>query len=394
MAGNTSFFPTAEDADLLDDIVAMTDRSTPASDTSDSPEPTRKRVRKRHTDELKYLREKLNEFTNQLNAMKQLKAVENQYSSPWQGISRRQAQARAVAEQENAKLKQAVEEQLKVTEALMRIVSKRPKLTEVPYIEDWKIQKLPAELTRRIIALNAIVDSKYEQLEGIFVRLKIHDLEENTHYSNVVYDASSDSVRLEWSCVRTINTDFTISSEALWSMMSIRTEQKLAASTYKCLQVIDQNVHYIRRESKLGDDPVESNLICKKYELPGRLVIIGDTVLEDELFEYSKDVFISNETTWIEMEKIDANATRIRHCVSAVMPCKSKRDASTNLFHVENTPPKPTHFYMAFANLVLESFQTNLLDMMSYVRHKVEAKLGPNIEACPISALKKKILGF
>ncbi|KDO16989.1 hypothetical protein SPRG_17570, partial [Saprolegnia parasitica CBS 223.65] len=139
-----AYATTLDEDAMLDDIMALTDKASPASDEASSDHSaeaapaTRPRVRKRQTDELKYLREKMDEYSSQLTALQQLKAVESQNSSPWEAISRRQAQARSLAEAENAKLKLAVEEQLKVTEALMRIVTKRPKLAEAACIDDWK----------------------------------------------------------------------------------------------------------------------------------------------------------------------------------------------------------------------------------------------------------------
>ncbi|OQR87004.1 hypothetical protein ACHHYP_20433 [Achlya hypogyna] len=377
-----------DDDAMLADIVALTDKS---SDTgSESPPAKRKRVRKRHGDELKYLRVKMDEYTSQLSALKQLKAVESLNSSPWEGISRRQAQARSAAEAENAKLKMAVEEQLKVTEALMRIVAKRPKLTEAPYIEDWKVQKLTDGPDRKR-AMHALVDAKRDALEGVFVRKQIQDATDVAMHSDVLYDATNDSVRLEAAAVHDIQLDFATAVDTVWAMYYITAPRDFETSTYRCIEVLDDDTIYYRRSCSLGHQPVESNVLMKRYVEPTRTIFISETVLEDTVSPYSPNVYISNDTTWMTMEKLSTGATRVRYCASAVLPCKAKRQ---DVSAPEPTPEAPKMHYVAFAELLLNAFRNNLRDMQTYVREQVEAKLGSQpTHTCPIQAIRTKFLG-
>ncbi|KDO21553.1 hypothetical protein SPRG_13364 [Saprolegnia parasitica CBS 223.65] len=383
-----AYATTLDEDAMLDDIMALTDKASPASDearsdhSAEAAPAKRTRVRKRQIDELKYLREKMDEYSSQLTALQQLKAVESQNSSPWEAISRRQAQARSLAEAENAKLKLAVEEQLKVTEALMRIVTKRPKLAEAACIDDWKVQKLPSSPVRRRNAMRSLVDAKREAMEGVFVRKQIQDAASAPMVSDVVYDAATDSVRLECSTVHELAVDYPTAVETMWEMHTITGTRTLASSQYRCLETVDATTVYYRRSFTLGAAPVEGNVIFARFNEPNRTVFVSETVLDDEAHPYSPNVFVSNETTWMMLEKTDVGA-RVRFCASAIMPCKASRDA----------PSSTSQHYVAFAELLLDSFKKNLHDMQMYVRGQVEARLGPLAPQhhCPMNALATKL---
>ncbi|EQC25092.1 hypothetical protein SDRG_17028, partial [Saprolegnia diclina VS20] len=95
----------------------------------DLDQPTRsKRQRKRYIDEITELRAKVADYSEQLAALTQRQEIDIICATPWEGISRRQAVERSVAEQDNARLKDAVQEQLTTIQTLLRIVQKRPKL--------------------------------------------------------------------------------------------------------------------------------------------------------------------------------------------------------------------------------------------------------------------------
>ncbi|RHY83300.1 hypothetical protein DYB35_008365, partial [Aphanomyces astaci] len=137
--------------------------------------PKRKRIRKRAMDELAYLKGQVAEYTQQLHAL-QAKVPDLAAVSQWEGRSRRQAAERAAVEQENHKLKAALEGQLKIVESLVKIVTKRPKLAEEMYLDvGARHDALPADPAVRVARMHAMVDAEYPKWEGHFITKRLLD---------------------------------------------------------------------------------------------------------------------------------------------------------------------------------------------------------------------------
>ena len=86
------------------------------------------RYRKRQKRELDYLREQVAEMSAHLSVLKSIRSMETDQSSFWEKKARVQKLSSQKAAQENARLKEAVEEQLKIAETLDQLLVKRPKL--------------------------------------------------------------------------------------------------------------------------------------------------------------------------------------------------------------------------------------------------------------------------
>ena len=106
------------------------DANSSASDTTCSSKSStaQQRYRKRQKRELEYLRDQVAEMSAHLTVLKSIRGLETSQSSFWEKKARVQKLSSQKAAQENARLKDAVEEQLKIAETLNQLLVKRPKL--------------------------------------------------------------------------------------------------------------------------------------------------------------------------------------------------------------------------------------------------------------------------
>ncbi|RHZ41726.1 hypothetical protein DYB31_013399 [Aphanomyces astaci] len=201
--------------------------------------PKRKRIRKRAMDELAYLKGQVAEYTQQLHAL-QAKVPDLAAVSQWEGRSRRQAAERAAVEQENHKLKAALEGQLKIVESLVKIVTKRPKLAEEMYLDvGARHDALPADPAVRVARMHAMVDAEYPKWEGHFITKRLLDppvatapaIETNVQYVDE---------RIGFDCImrRALNVNVHDCASILWTMyfenMDITLVISKADSSDKC----------------------------------------------------------------------------------------------------------------------------------------------------------------
>jgi len=67
----------------------------------------------------------------------------------------------------------------------------------------------------------------------------------------------------------------------------------------KPLETYDERSIYTKIEMSYHDQiVVECNFAAKQYFDDGRVTIASTTVLDDEVFQYSDESFIANESMW------------------------------------------------------------------------------------------------
>ncbi|KDO24893.1 hypothetical protein SPRG_09537 [Saprolegnia parasitica CBS 223.65] len=151
--------------------------SSPLSSGSDEqPAPRRKR---RHVDrpkaELLYLRTKHDELAAQLQVLQDESAsMLPSNTSPWRSRAQDQAHLTQRCLQENACLKSHVADQLKVIEALEKVLHKRPKVSSFQTATNlWRQCILAA--TEREASLEQLLKHQYERLDSEWIRLGMYD---------------------------------------------------------------------------------------------------------------------------------------------------------------------------------------------------------------------------
>ncbi|KDO16886.1 hypothetical protein SPRG_17476 [Saprolegnia parasitica CBS 223.65] len=97
------------------------------ADASVGPYSRQHRYRQRQKDERKFLRDQVESLSAQLEALRDAKATET-VSSEWETVARSQKAYAHQATLENARLKRALEDQLRLAGSLQQILSKRPRL--------------------------------------------------------------------------------------------------------------------------------------------------------------------------------------------------------------------------------------------------------------------------
>ncbi|KDO21554.1 hypothetical protein SPRG_13365 [Saprolegnia parasitica CBS 223.65] len=337
--------------------------------TLDLPPARPKRQRKTYAEEITELRAKAAQYSEQLAALTQRQEVDIICATPWEGISRRQAIERSVAEQDNARLKDAVQEQLTTIQTLLRIVQKRPKLMDVSYVEDWKLQRLPADPALRHRSFHAMLDAEYERLESVFLAQRLYDATETGTHTDAVVE--NDQLILTCSMVHTIHADIQLVAKALWSIVALEQTVTLETGTLRPLEGVGDSTCYMQFSLHFPTDvELHGNMAWKRYDVsPVRIVFTMKVVHDDEVHPYPPEVYIPQETGWyirtienkktaisslsrFEIELVRDGVTRVKHFSRGRVPCRSYRDASRQQ---ENGLS-----FAALADHVLTSYRSNI----------------------------------
>ncbi|ETV85297.1 hypothetical protein, variant 2 [Aphanomyces astaci] len=263
--------------------------------------PKRKRIRKRAMDELAYLKGQVAEYTQQLHAL-QAMVPDLAAVSQWEGRSRRQAAERAAVEQENHKLKAALEGQLKIVESLVKIVTKRPKLAEEMYLDvGARHDALPADPSARVARMHAMVDAEYPKWECHFITKRLLDppvatapaIETNVQYVDE---------RIGFDCImrRALNVNVHDCASILWTMYFENMDITLETAILRPIQRIDDHTVYYHHllHFKAYEFTVHNQVVCKRYTEPDRVVIVFQSVVGDALYPFPANAYVAHETAW------------------------------------------------------------------------------------------------
>ncbi|OQR97823.1 hypothetical protein THRCLA_06846 [Thraustotheca clavata] len=342
-----------ESLDFLDDIMSF---QLPANASGNKT----RRPRKRDSHELAYLRKKVVEYTQQLEELQRRKNKAAIEASPWEIVSRRQASQRYVVEQENAKLKQALEHQRDIAQKLLEIVTERPQIMEMSSIPQAHTRRLfNASMEQRRAAGNEIVRTDYARLESIMLARKVHEVKEVVQSTAIEFDETVGNVRIDSTLCEPHNIPYLRCGTALWELYNNLVPIQIKNMYFELLEEWDENTTYGRLKMKSRGIEVQSLLIQKRYIEPNRVVICTSTVVEDDKYPYQKNSsYTLHETMWLAIEKCDDNSSMLKYGSRGVVPCYEnystpfdKKDAMIEKARVPH--------YTALAEFILSCYQSH-----------------------------------
>ncbi|KAH9097359.1 hypothetical protein LEN26_017085 [Aphanomyces euteiches] len=293
-----------------------------------------KKHRTRQKDELNLLRNVVSKMESQLEMLKQVKAVEGEHGSQWEQLARSQYLERQRAYQENAKLKRALEDQIKFAQALETLVRKKPKLTSTTEFEneEWKLSKLGRSLEGRRHSMRLIMERQYEALNGVLVRSGLYDATTEIKQAKMSYDKHTGSMSFDMARAVKLPFPYRVYAEASWRFMFKVDLDNTPDS--EALEVIDRNMRYISRKlckSGVTHCPffgksratITCSPLCQKIEESSRIVILWKSILEDELFPISPSQLVSNQNGWMVIEQDGEHSCHVKTYIERLAPVRA-----------------------------------------------------------------------
>ncbi|RHY45635.1 hypothetical protein DYB30_007907 [Aphanomyces astaci] len=303
-----------------------------------------KKHRTRQKDELNLLRDVVTRMESQLDMLKKVKAVEGEHGSQWEQLARSQFLERQRANQENAKLKRALEDQIKFAQALETLVRKKPKLTSSAEFEneEWKLSKLGLTKESREHSIRCMMERHYDALNGVLVRSALYDATHEVKHVKMSYQ-NQHSNAMSFDMARAVKMPFPyqVYAEASWRFLASvdndntpDTEVRTCKSRIIAVEVVDANTRYISRKvCKTGEAgcpffgksraTIVCSPLCRRYIEPSRVVILWKSILEDELHPRDPTHLVSNQNGWMVIEADGDNACHVKSYVERLGPMRA-----------------------------------------------------------------------
>ncbi|ETV92421.1 hypothetical protein, variant 1 [Aphanomyces invadans] len=276
-----------------------------------------KRNRVYMKDELEYLRAKHDELVAQVAAIKQA-AVPRQ--SVWARRAKDQAEEAQRVLQENARLKEALDEQLKMVDALHRIFSKKPRLAVFPSssgdFAEWKAATLGSTGRRR--ALHRLLDHQFAAMESQWIRNDVYAATALASPGSPVkkgYVRSGTFLVVHFVQCSTWDAPFTRVGDVLWDMVSVKVKIEFANQyVSERVEAFDDDTMYSRFSATLPQPylpAVDGRLASKRFREPNRVVIVYRSIVEDVLLPHDPRHLQDNQSGWVLIEPWGDNRTKL-----------------------------------------------------------------------------------
>ncbi|KAH9122935.1 hypothetical protein AeMF1_005962 [Aphanomyces euteiches] len=254
-----------------------------------------------HADKRK---EEIAELRRQVDILKAklLEAQQNATGKPnmslWERAARNQIYAYSIAIQENQRLQANVSENAIFIEELESTLRKRPRLLLDVHAEEWKAYKLSAQASLRVVAIHAIADRHYSQLEAAFIRAGVFQCSDEIIRDEHILQ--SDGWRMPERVYNvTLATPFRLIGAAVWRVLSGEHSIPLPEGAEETLEKIDPFTVYQIFRNTNETNAAYINLIYKYYVEVDREVIVWRSVLEDELVPQMKKGHAHNKWGWV-----------------------------------------------------------------------------------------------
>ncbi|RHZ34564.1 hypothetical protein DYB31_000328 [Aphanomyces astaci] len=283
-------------------------------------------------DELEYLRAKHDELVAQIDA---LNAAAVPPPSIWAQRAKDQAHEAQRVLQENTRLKEALDEQIKVVAALHRIFSKKPRLAVFPSnssgdLAEWKLAKLGSSGRRD--AMKRLLDHQFAAMESQWIRNDVYAATAMAAPGAAVKKAFvrsgslyHDVLVVHFVQCSTWSAPFTTVADVLWDMVSVKVKIEFANQYVSEVRPV-HNIRLRMITSSIGyfhialfsatlpqpDLPaVDGRLASKRFVSSNRVVIVYRSILDDVLLPHDSRHLQDNQSGWVVVEPWGDNGTKL-----------------------------------------------------------------------------------
>ncbi|TMW59825.1 hypothetical protein Poli38472_004894 [Pythium oligandrum] len=282
------------DGEPLDSVADAFEVQSAGSDAEKTKAKPKKRDRKR--EELLYLREVVQGLETQLDALqsRQGSRRETNCSSDdpqgvWKRFAHRQHRERQRAEDENVRLRVMLEDQLRLTKSLERMLNKRGNvelLSSEPSTSTKRLRRAnianPLDAQDIMLQLNAVVDEMYLATDEVFADPRFNTTATRRE-SELVSDAST-GTRVHNYEIRMLPFTFRVTSEAFWDLILARINLTVGKDTHQMREVEEDNVSTKSYEGNMTwgktDNIFRVKVLGRRYVESDRVVIVGSMLME------------------------------------------------------------------------------------------------------------------
>ncbi|EQC28169.1 hypothetical protein SDRG_13996 [Saprolegnia diclina VS20] len=269
-------------------------------------------------EEIAYLRQKQLALATQLVRLTQATSIVDSDNGAWQRRAVNQQHAVQRALQENARLRELLEGQLKLVQALERVLIKRPRLSLFP-----KCSALDAVLgiAEREASLEALFQAQYDTLEMHWVRhglFQYTDSGDATRKANIESLAFGGTMHLNSLLGTPCSLPFMALSDILWDLMTNE-----VAPSCQLLEEFHPQLRYLRYDMELHDSKLptlESRLAHRRFNEPNRVVLLTRSIVDDGVFPHTPGHLIENRATWSVISYKGPNECYLAVYVNVALP--------------------------------------------------------------------------
>ncbi|KDO23782.1 hypothetical protein SPRG_11213 [Saprolegnia parasitica CBS 223.65] len=297
-----SFFDTTDLHDV-EDLLFL-----PRSD--DAPTKPKKRIRKRHADEMRYLQATVADLTSQLSVL-EAKKLDLVVCSKWEHIARRQAEEAQVAIQKNQRLKEALEEQLHLAQSLQKIFAKKTKVEAL--CDDVFV---PCHLSMmdpiaRAASMRTLLDAQYAKLESAFVQYGMVDMAAPYRRTDITDEDAYSRLLLTHVGAMVAPRPVAAVAASIWDFLQLETPVVMPSFMMKRLERVDEDVIYMQFVAFCPGIPdMRANYCIGRYMDGDRMSIVMRTIEIDEPCAHHA-VSTGDSSQWMTMEPTEGGASTL-----------------------------------------------------------------------------------
>ncbi|OQS06282.1 hypothetical protein THRCLA_01684 [Thraustotheca clavata] len=261
----------------------------------------KKRKKKRNVDELKYLRKTMVELREKLVKLETKAASATEDKSDWEAVARRQAMERHQAQQENARLKQELEQQIQLANALEILLTQQTQTASA--IEDLSCEQLPINVIKRAAKMHKLVDNEFHRLETVFVQHGILGRNDSSYANITVAEKAKSIIQLTLTRVAAVPSILSLLADRFWNIFT--NDIVTPDLSLKVLEIVDTNTIYYQFEVHNHDclPLLRCNYVIKRYIQPHATSFVIRTMGHDPLHPISDSSWSSEDTIWIQLRQ-------------------------------------------------------------------------------------------
>ncbi|KAH9142879.1 hypothetical protein AeRB84_013075 [Aphanomyces euteiches] len=200
---------------------------------------------------------------------------------------------------------------------------KRPKLTMLPTLESeqWRVFKLAKDPTLRYQAINEIYQQQCQLTDIAMIESGVLDKDNYYEIATPRFTKANGDLLLQAAYTFTLDFDFNNVSDFAWLLTHCGLEPKSSGKTYTTLEKFDSNSAYVCFQKSFISLPYQSNNLLKRYREANRDVILGRSILEDELYPFEDGKLIMNKSLWLVLDKVnDGKSCRVSYYHKCMLP--------------------------------------------------------------------------